>query len=75
MGIQQVRALSLLALLAGVAVLGAGCTKTEVSEGDIKALGKEHNEQSYEDAMKKAGRGAELDEQKKMAAERGQGSR
>ena len=63
------------ALVLGTALVGAGCSKTEVTEGDIQSLGKEHSEQSYEDAMKKAGRGAELEEQKKMAAERGQSSR
>lgn len=60
-------------LVTGAAFWGAGCAKTEVTESDINALSKEHSQGSYEEAMKKAGRSAELEEQKKLAAERGQG--
>ncbi|MBC8065383.1 MAG: hypothetical protein H7Y17_11165 [Chlorobia bacterium] len=58
--------------LGGLALL-AGCTKSEVTNADINNLDKTHTQDSYEDAMKKAGRGAELEEQKRIAAERGQG--
>lgn len=50
-----------------------GCTKSEVTNADINNLAKTHSQESYEDAMKKAGRSAELEEQKKIASEREQG--
>jgi hypothetical protein len=57
-----------------ICVLGAlGCAKSEVTNADINALSKTHSQESYEEAMKKAGRGAELEEQKRIAAERSEG--
>lgn len=50
-----------------------GCAKSEVTNADINALGKTHSQESYEEAMRKAGRGAELDEQKRIATERQEG--
>ena len=61
----------------GILVLASlvmtGCAKSEVTNSDIDGLAKTYSNDSYEDAMRKAGRGAELEEQKRMAAERGQG--
>ena len=64
------------ALLGLVLASIAGCaSSTGVTEGDIKALESKHSEQAYEDAMKKAGRGDELAEQQRIAAEREQAGR
>ncbi|HVL39230.1 MAG TPA: hypothetical protein VM328_07550 [Fimbriimonadaceae bacterium] len=44
-----------------------------MSEADQAAVRKEFSQESYEEAMKKAGRGAELEEEKRRAAEHMQG--
>lgn len=62
-------------LLTGCLAVLTGCAKTEVSNADVDNLGKTYTQESYEDAMKKAGREAELEEQKRIAAEREQQSR
>lgn len=67
--------LVILGAVSTLALLVSGCAKSEVSNADIQNLGKTHTQESYEDAMKKAGRGAELEEQKRIAAEREQQSR
>jgi hypothetical protein len=64
-------------LLAGIALLGclalSGCNAGTVSQGDQEAVRKEMGTEAYEEAMRKAGRGAELEAQKKADAERMQG--
>jgi hypothetical protein len=56
-----------------VLVLGAflcGCAKSDVSEADQKALEAKYSQEAYEEAMRKNGRGAELEEEKRLARER-----
>ena len=50
-----------------------GCTKAEVTEADTERMRREFSQENYERAMKEAGRGAELEEQKKREAEHLQG--
>lgn len=57
-----------------VAILGAslvGCAKDTVTEADAQKMREEFSREKYEEAMIKAGRQAELEEEKRLAAERG----
>ena len=64
---KQLLALGVLAAL-GLAVMG--CDPGTVSQGDQETMRKEMSTETYEDAMRKAGRGAELDAQKAADAAR-----
>lgn len=64
---KQLLAVALLASL-GLAVMG--CDPGTVSEGDQESMRKEMSTETYEDAMRKAGKGAELDAQKAADAAR-----
>ncbi len=58
---KQIFAFGILAAL-GLSVMG--CDPGTVSQGDQESMRKEMSQETYEDAMRKAGRGAELDAQK-----------
>lgn len=64
-----------LLLLCAVAcgILAMGCNAGTVSQSDQEALRKENGTEAYEEAMKKAGRGAELEAQKAADAARSNG--
>lgn len=47
----------------------AGCASTGVTEADQAAIQKEFSKDNYEKAMKDAGKGAELEEEKRKEAE------
>lgn len=65
MGPQQVRFLILLAACTFVVGCGSG-----VSASDSAEMRKEFSQDKYEKAMIAAGRGAELEEQKRLEAQR-----
>lgn len=48
----------------------AGCNVGEVSQGEMEEVRKEMSYETYEEAMKKAGRGDELERDKAEAARR-----
>lgn len=54
----------------GACILAAGCASGTVSQGDMEQMRREGGTEAYEEAMKKAGRGAELEAQKKADEER-----
>jgi hypothetical protein len=62
------------ALAAGAAALASaalmGCDPGTVSQDDMEAVREEMSKERYEQAMRDAGRGAELEAQQKADAER-----
>jgi hypothetical protein len=60
----------LFAFVAAAVFVCAGCGIKEVSASDQKAMEAKYSQSAYEDAMKKAGRGQELEEQKRLDEER-----
>lgn len=62
-----------LALVLGLLTLSSvlvGCSPTDITEGDAAQVKQEMSKESYEEAMRKAGRGAELDADKAEAERR-----
>ncbi len=59
-----------LAMAALAAAALFGCDPGTVSQGDMEQVRTEMGTEAYEQAMKDAGRGAELEAQKKADAER-----
>jgi hypothetical protein len=64
---KQILAIGILATL-GLSVMG--CDPGTVSQGDQESMRKEMSTETYDEAMRKAGRGAELDAQKAADAAR-----
>lgn len=60
---------ALLGLLAVAAL--AGCSSGGISEADNAKLKEDFSKEKYEEAMRKAGRGAELEAEKAAAEKRG----
>jgi hypothetical protein len=57
-------------LIASVSLSLVGCVKDTISTNDMEDVRKEMSQETYEDAMKKAGRGDELEAEKKAAEQR-----
>lgn len=57
-------------VLAALGLTVMGCDPGTVSQGDQESMRKEMSTEAYEDAMRKAGKGAELDAQKAADAAR-----
>jgi hypothetical protein len=64
------RKLLAIGVLAALGLAVIGCDPGTVSQGDQEAMRKEMSQEAYEEAMRKAGRGAELDAQKAQDAAR-----
>lgn len=65
----SVRARDWCALLLVMALMVAGCNSSGVSESDQAKVSKEFSRESYEKAMVDAGKGKELEEEKRKEAE------
>lgn len=65
------KALLLIACLSFVAFL-SGCNTGEVSQSDMDDVREEMSRENYEEAMRAAGRGDELEAEKAEAARRGE---
>lgn len=63
------RARVLAALMPAIALVVAGCNSSGVSESDQAKVSKEFSRESYEKAMVDAGKGKELEEEKRKEAE------
>jgi hypothetical protein len=61
------RYLTLTILIAGIALAGCG-VDSEVTQSDVEKNRKEFSQENYEAAMIKAGKGKELEEEKKRNA-------
>lgn len=62
-----------LALLLGLLALSTalvGCSPNDITEGDAAQVKQEMSKEKYEEAMRAAGRGAELDAEKAEAERR-----
>jgi len=56
---------ALAAIVAIVALSGCNAVDSNVSQADVEKNRKDFSQESYEDAMRKAGRGDELEAEKK----------
>lgn len=52
------------AALAAACLMGCGVPDADVTQADVERNRREFSQDAYEEAMKKAGRGKELDEEK-----------